>query len=136
MSNGNNDWSVPFSQITWFDRLLNNHSNVQSVNRSKDIFFEITRKAQGDTLKVLCLREYTMGLTMVQRAQEEFGDLDIIYIGGGWNASTTDAKQYGIDNNIGIYVSDEMSGALWKDDFWNYFKKDRDGNKVSFIREE
>lgn len=136
MSNGNNDWGVPFSQITWFDMLLKNHKNIESVERTDDIVFDVVRKRQGDTLRILCLREYTMGLTMVQRAQDEFGDLKIIYIGGGWNASTTDAKEYCLDNNIGLYVSDEMSGALWKDDYWNYFKTDSNGNQVNFIREE
>ncbi len=136
MSNGNNEWGVPFSHITWFEQLLNTHGNVQGFNRTNDIMFEVTRKEQGDTLKVLCLREYTMGKTMVQRAQEEFGRLDIIYIGGGWNASTPDAKEYSTGAQVGLYVSDEIAGALWRNDHWNYFKRDRDGNPIRFIREE
>ena len=134
MSNGSNDWNVPFSHISWLDRLLNNHNNVISVERTDDILFHIERKAQNDTLKVLCLREYTMGLTLVQRAQEEFGDIDIIYIGGGWNGYTPEAKEYSIDAEIGLYVSNEMSGALWSDTFWNYHQKDKDGNPILFSR--
>lgn len=136
MSNGSNNWGVPFHHITWFERLLSTHGNVESLTRTRDILFEIKRKEQNDSLRILCLREYTMGKTMVQRAQEEFGHLSIIYIGGGWNACTIEAKEYCMSENIGIYVSDEMTGALWRNDYWNYFKRDRDGNTIQFIREE
>lgn len=44
------------------------------------------------------------------RALSEFGKLDIIHVGGGWCGYTQEAKEYCIDNKIGIYVSDEMSG--------------------------
>lgn len=136
MRNGSNDWGVPFSHIAWFERLVNTHDNVASFTRTNDILFEVKRIEQNDSLRILCLREYTMGKTMVQRAQEEFEHLDIIYIGGGWNACTTEAKDYCKGANIGIYVSEEMTGALWRNDYWNYFKRDRDGNPIRFIRDE
>jgi hypothetical protein len=134
MTNGRNDWGVPFSDIVWFDRLLKNHGNVASVERSLDILFLVDRRAQEDTLTVLCLREYTMGMTLVQRALNEFGYLDVIYIGGGWNGYTPEAKQYCLESNIGLYVTDEMSGALWIDEYWNYHKNDEEGNPKYFIR--
>jgi hypothetical protein len=134
MTNGGNDWGVPFSDIMWFDQLLRNHHNVASVKRSLDILFETIRRAQADTLNVLCLREYTMGLTLVQRALNEFGDIHIIYIGGGWNGYTPEAKKYCLQSNIGLYVTNEMSGALWSDEYWNYHQKDKDGNPEYFIR--
>lgn len=134
MTNGRNDWGVPFSHIMWFDRFLKNHGNVVSIERSLDILFLVTRKAQADSLNTLCLREYTMGLTLIQRALNEFEHLDIIYIGGGWNGYTPEAKQYCLDSNIGLYVTDEMSGALWGDEYWAYHQNDKDGNPKYFIR--
>ncbi|MDO6488625.1 hypothetical protein Q4503_13025 [Colwellia sp. 6_MG-2023] len=134
MRNGTNTWNVPFSHIMWLNRLLEQHDNLSAITRSEDILFEVTRKAQGDNLRILCLREYTMGLTMVQRAQAEFGHIDIIYIGGGWNSYTMEAKQYCLDSNIGMFISGEMAGALWKSDFWNYHKKDREGNPIYSIK--
>ncbi len=122
MANGCNSWNVPYIQIKWFEELLSNHKNVDEISRDKDIHFRITRKDQGDTLNVLCLRQYTMGFTLVQKALSEFGQLDIIYIGGDWNGYTKEAKQFCDDNKIGLYVSGEMTGALWKNEYWDYKK--------------
>lgn len=134
MTNGSNEWGTLYSDITFLDRLLKTHKNVISVKRSKDILFEIQRETPEDTLKILCLRKYTMGRTMVDRAIEEFGDLDIIYIGGGWNSYQPEAKELCLNNEIGLYVTDEMSGALWRKQYWSYQKKDKDGNPVEFTK--
>lgn len=75
-----------------------------------------------------------MGRTMVDRAIDEFGELDIIYIGGGWNGYQSEAKDLCLDSHIGLYVTDEMSGALWRDEYWNYQKRDKDGDPITFTR--
>jgi len=75
-----------------------------------------------------------MGLTLVQRAIAEFGPLDLIYIGGGWNGYTSDAKLFCDQQHIGLYVSEEMSGAIWKDEFWSYCKRNEDDDPVYFNR--
>ena len=136
MTNGSNDWNVPYSQITWFGSLLSSHKNVESVERSQDIVFDIKRKNQDDHLRIVCVNKYTMGQTMVSRVLNEFPRVNIIYIGGGWNGYTTEAKEFCTNSEIGLYVSNEMNGALWKDDFWSYYKRDEDGNKIMFVREE
>lgn len=132
MSNGNNDWNVAYSQITWFQRLLQNHSNTSDIQRHDDIVFEVDRPTQGDHLRVLCCDEYVMGLTTVQRGLSEFGEINLFYIGGGWCGYTKEAKQFCIDAQIGVFVSNEMSGALWKTDFWNYHQRDKDRNPIYF----
>jgi hypothetical protein len=134
MTNGANDWGVKFSQITWLQKMLATHPNVSEVERRDDILFLVTRKQQNDTLRVLCCNEYTAGIAVIQRGLDELGDLNIVYIGGGWNGYTEQAKEYCIQNHIGLYVSDEMSGALWKNDFWTYHKKDKDGDPIYFYR--
>ena len=65
-----------------------------------------------------------MSDTLVQKALSEFGALDIIYVGGAWNAGTSAAGAYCADQKIGIYNSTEINGALWKDEYWNYQKPD------------
>ena len=134
-SNGTNTWDVSFSHIAWFERLLKTHSNILNVSRHHDLLFEVDRKRQSDHLSIFCCNEYTMGLTMVQRAIHEFGTLNLIYIGGGWCGYTTEAKEFCLEAKIGLYVTDEMSGALWRDDFWSYHRKDKDGNPISNIRD-
>jgi hypothetical protein len=130
MTNGRNDWNVPYSHITWFDRLLRTHDNIANVQRSHDILFEVDRKKQNDHLKILCCREYTMGLTSIQRGLYEFGPLNIFYIGGGWCGYTRQAKEFCVTQKIGLFISEEMNGGLWKNDYWTYHRRDKDGNPV------
>jgi hypothetical protein len=134
MSNGSNNWGVEFSKIMWFERLISTHRNIENIARHDDIVFEVDRLKQKDHLTILCCDEYAMGITAVHRALREFGDLNIIHIGGGWCGYTTEAKEFCLNANIGLYVSNEMNGALWKDEFWAYHQKDEDGNTVYYSR--
>lgn len=133
-NNGSNTWDVSYSHIAWFERLLTTHPNVSACFRHDDIVFEVDRERQRDHLTIVCCNEYTMSLTMVHRALHEFGPLSLIYIGGGWCSYTGEAKEFCLESKIGLYVTDEMSGALWRNDFWSYVKKDKDGNPVDHAR--
>ncbi len=132
MTNGSNEWGV--SSISWFERFLQTHKNIEKIERHDDIIFEVDRKAQKDHLKMLCCNEYTMGLTLVQRGLHEFGGVNIFYIGGGWCGYTPQAKEFCLSQKIGLFVTNEMSGALWKDDYWNYYQRDKEGNPSYFYR--
>ncbi len=134
MNNGSNSWGVEYHRIAWFERLLHGHRNVTNLYRHDDIIFELDRIKQKDHLKVLCCYEYTMGITTVHRAINEFGNLDIIHIGGGWCGYIMEAKEFCLQSKIGLYVSDEMSGALWKNEYWAYHKRDKDGSPIYFNR--
>lgn len=128
--NGSNNWNVRFSHISWLERFLRGHGNTGTLSRRNDLVFEVDRKQQKDHLIVVCLNEYTMGLTAVQRAIHEFGKPSIIYIGGGWCGYTEPAKQFCLSERIGLYVTDEMSGALWATEYWAYHQRDKDGNPI------
>lgn len=133
-TNGNNNWGVSYSHISWLEGFLKSHKNIKDIHRHHDLIFDITRVSQGDRLKVFCCNEYTMGLTMIQRAINEFGHIDIIYIGGGWCGYTTQAKDFCNQQKIGLYVTNEMAGAIWKNEYWNYHQKDQDGNQIHYSR--
>lgn len=134
MSNGNNTWDVKFSHIAWLEKLLRNHDNVSAISRDQDILFTVDRSNPQDRLTVLCCNEYTFGLTLVQRALHEFGTVNIIYVGGGWCGYTEEAKAFCLDQRIGLYVTNEMSGALWKRDYWSYHQRNKEGNPVYYYR--
>lgn len=118
MSNGQNSWGVSYVYISWLERLLRGHGNISNVVRARDIYFEVSRINQADTLYILCLDEYSMGLTMVHRAIEEFSPLNIIYVGGNWNGYTGEAEEFCRDNGMGICNASGISHMLWKDRFW------------------
>lgn len=130
MSNGSNDWGVSFGRISFLDRILKSHGNISDVQRTQDILFTATRKNQWDTLRILCCDEYAMGTTLVDRALAEFGQLNIIYVGGAWYGYTKQAKDQCLAAKMGLYNSTELAGGLWRDDYWAYNKKDEDGNPV------
>jgi len=134
MTNGPNTWGVRFSLITWLERLLRAHPNVAAVSRRDDILFDVTRKKQHDRLVVLCCDEYTAGVTIVHRALAEFGKVDIIYIGGGWCGYTAQAKGFCVSSRMGLFVSDEMMGALWANDYWTYHKRNEKGDPIYYYR--
>lgn len=130
LNNGYNEWGVALPKIIWFNQLLNCHGNVKNIVRHDDIIFEIDRLQQKDHLIILCCDEYTMGITAVYRALNEFGALNIIYIGGGWCSYTMEAKEFCLNSNIGLYNSKEINGALRTKEFWKYHRKDKNGNPI------
>jgi hypothetical protein len=71
-----------------------------------------------------------VGLARVLEVQEAFPGVDLIYVGGAWNSYTGEAKEYCLAAGIGLFNTTEMNGALYRDDFWTYHKKDKDGNPV------
>jgi len=128
--NRRNSWGVSFSHISWLERLLSNHGNCSTLTRHNDLVFELNRQQQTDHLSVVCLNEYTMSLTAVQRVIHEFGKPSIIYIGGGWCGYTEQAKTFCLLERIGLYVTNEISGALWATEYWAYYQRDKDGNPI------
>jgi hypothetical protein len=124
-----NDWNVPFSVIKFFEDAITAHRKVAECQRTDDIFFTITR-TDGRTLKVLLVNEYTLGLAAVYRATSEFPAAEYIVTGGNWNGHTSEAKEYGRQNSIGIFNTSEFFGALHWAEPKDYYKKDQDGNPV------
>ena len=81
-------------------------------------------------MNVLLVDEYTLGLAAVHRAIAEFPGAEHIVTSGVWNGYTQAAKDYGMENAIGIFVVDEFLGALNRPDPIKYVKKDADGKPI------
>lgn len=129
MTNGANSWGVSFSQIAWLENAIKNHANVLSVSRHDDIIIEVERN-NGSNITMLCLDEYVIGESGVQRVFKEFPRVSFISVGGNWNGYTPEAKELCLSRQIGLYNSSELTGAIWKDDFWKYHQRDDKGNPV------
>lgn len=128
-NNGNNDWDVSYSVISFFERALDGHSKVQSFNRINDIVFEISTW-DGLTLKIVLVNEYSLGLAAVLKAKSDFPEIEYVVTCANWNGYTKEAKQHGISNNIGIFNLGEFLGALNWDKPKKYCKKDSKGNPI------
>ena len=122
-----NNWGVEYSAITFFKRVLRTHNRVESFTRSDDILFRL-QLITGEVMEVLLVSEYTVGVAAVIHAIDEFPDINHIVTSGVWFGYTEEAKQYGLDHNVGVFVIDEFLGALnWANPI-KYTKKDPDGN--------
>ena len=127
MSNGANAWGVSYSRIVWLQDAIKQHDNVVAISRHDDIIIEIRRR-EGCPITLICLDDYVLGESGVMRVLKEFPGVNFISVGGNWNGYTPEAKQICISRNIGLFNSGELTGALYKDEFWRYHKKDGDGN--------
>jgi hypothetical protein len=102
-----NNWNVSYSTITYLEKALSTHSNVDSFSRSKDILFKIDLKS-GHTVTALLLNEYTLGLAAVHEAIYQFPNIQFIANGSNWNEYTGEAKAFGRTKKIGIGTIAEL----------------------------
>lgn len=124
-----NNWNVSYSVISFFERVLNGHDKVVSFSRKKDIIFEI--KLQNNRiLTLLLVTEYILGLEAVLRAKSEFPEIDYVLTNANWNTYTSEAKDYGLENSIGIFNLSEFLTALHWDNPKLYQGKDKNGNHI------
>lgn len=133
MTNGSNNYGVTFPQISFVSRLLTQHKNIAEFTRSNDIQFDLVT-SKGLILRLICVNEYTCGLPRVLEIQEDFPGTNIIYVGGAWNGYTMQAKEYCIEAELGLFNSNEITGALYRDDYWLYCRKDEKGNPIYSTR--
>lgn len=129
MTNGSNSWDVSYSRIAWLEDAVRSHKNVTSFSRNDDIIMKIERE-KGCPITLICLDEYSLGEAGVRRVMQEYPHVNFISVGGNWNGYTPEAKELCLSNQMGLFNSSELAGALFRDDFWNYHKQDRDGNPV------
>jgi hypothetical protein len=135
-NNGKNDWGVSYSRITFLEKILQTHRNIAILDRHDDIVFEVQRKIQDDALTIVCVDAYTASLELVMRIIATFPSTNIIFVGGKWAGYTKEAHDFCRERHVGIYNAGELSGGLYKDDFWTYEKFDDKGNSTKSIHRE
>lgn len=124
-----NSWGVSYAVISFFERVLSGHNKVESFTRVDDIHFVI-KHVNGTMLHVLLVNEYVVGLAAVLRAKSEFPEIEFIVTGGRWNGYTPEAKEYGRDNDIGVFNTTEFFNALNWPHPKRYKRKDQYGNPI------
>ena len=124
-----NDWNVSFGLISSFSDALRGHNKIEDFKRERDILFKLTLDDYTETY-VLLLDEYTLGIAALLRALAAFPEAKFIANGANWNGYTQEAKQYGWDNDIGVFVMGEFLGALNWDEPIKFHRKDEDGNPI------
>ncbi|MDA8030189.1 MAG: hypothetical protein MPK62_03475 [Alphaproteobacteria bacterium] len=77
------------------------------------------------TIHMLLVHEYNLSVATIQWAQAKFPEVDYIVTSMDWFGYTKDAKQYGKNNDLGIFTFREFMGALHRKNPKTYFKKDK-----------
>lgn len=123
-----NNWDVPYSCISFFEKTLTSHSKVQDFRRTSDIYFTIldTKSRMFNTVLV---NEYVLGMAAVIQIKREFPEVEYIVTAGNWNGYTREAKEYGWENDIGVFNIGEFLGALYWSHPISYYKKGDRGQK-------
>jgi hypothetical protein len=77
---------------------------------------------------VLLVECYVIGLAAVIRAKSEFPELTCIVANGAWCGYTREAKEYGKQQGVGVFIVSDLSGVLFcKKDPNDYVAKDAVG---------
>jgi len=132
--NGENAYGVTFGRISFLQKILESHDNVHVTGRHNDIVFEIDRSRPKDHLTIVCIDTYTASLEQVMRIVSDFPSTNIIFVGGKWNGYTQEAFDFCKEKKIGIYNAGEISGALYRSEFWDYEKFDEEGETLRTIK--
>jgi hypothetical protein len=122
-----NNWNITGSQIDFVERALRTHKKVKSFERERDILFAVERKNSLPKVTFLLVDRYTVSLSDVIAAMDEFPTATCIVAAGNWCGYTKEAKGYGLSNGIGVFNIGEFLGALWQKDPRQYASKDADG---------
>ena len=128
-----NDWDVIYTTIQFVENVIKSHKNVLNYERKNDINFIITR-TQGDTIDMVLVNRYVLGIADIHGVLEEFPETNCIVTSANWNHYTWEAKEYGLNSKIGIFNTSEFFGALWWTEFIEYHKKDKDGKPIYATR--
>jgi hypothetical protein len=119
-------FTVPYSTVNWFKTALAGHGEVVSFNVMDHHYFQIQRKKAPQNLNVVLVNIYTIGLADVLKARQEFPDATCIVTNGSWSSYTSEAKEFGLQNQFGVFNTNEFLGALHWEEFHKYEKPEED----------
>jgi hypothetical protein len=129
-----NNWDVSYSHISFLERVLGSHQRIDHFRRNRDIAFRIERKDSLPEVVAILITRYTVSLADVINVLAEFPEATCIVTSGDWNGYTQQAKEYALEQNIGLFNTSEFFGALWRRDVATYVKRDSDGRPIYAYR--
>ena len=103
-----NNWDISYSHITFVERALSGHQRVERFDRQRDIVFHIVRKDSLPDVVAALINRYTISLADLINAMAEFPEATCIVTAGDWNGYTQEAKEYGLNNGIGVFNISEF----------------------------
>ena len=107
-----------------FRDVLSSHDNVIKFTEKNDQTFTVERKKESQSeVCVFFVDSYTLGVADCIDILKMDSNINCIVLATKWNKYTEDAKNHMRMQKKGLFDIAEFMGALHRDDFWNYFKK-------------
>ena len=122
----NNSKAPSWKSVRFFRDAITAHDEVTSVTDRGESVYVLNRKKHPSVV-VFMTDVYTVGMADLVDAKARIPDLNCIVTISNWNGYTRDAKEYGVQQKIGIFLFSELMGALNRSDYWAYVKHDKDG---------
>jgi hypothetical protein len=123
-------FAVPFSTTSFVIRVLQSHKKVSDFKRTRDVVFDIIRVPALSEVRAVLTDIYTIGLAQLLDAIKKVPGVNCVISGGDWSGYTVEAKDYALQNQIGLFTTSEFFGALWWKTFHDYHKKDEEGYPI------
>jgi len=125
----NNSGIPSWKSVQFFRDAIASHTVVESlIDRGENVFV-INRKLRSPVV-VFLTDVYTVGMADLVDVMARIPDLNCIVTISNWNGYTYEAKEHGIQNQLGVFLLSELMGALNRQDYWAYVKHDEDGRSV------
>ena len=129
-----NAWKLRDNSRSFVEKILKGHKKVVTFSGRSYNVFEIKRAGELPSITALFTDLYTVGQADVIEAQDKVENMNCFVTVSNYNGYTKDAKDYAVEQQIGLFRISEFMGALWKKDFWNYVQRDSRGNSILHYR--
>lgn len=117
--------------IRFFETTISNHSATRRLEKTEDYHYKIHR-FDMPTFEVVVTNHYTIGLADYYEIKDEYPRIQGIVTISNWNGYTHQAKVAAKNQQIGIFVMNELLGALNWNEPYKYIKKDNEGNDLFY----
>src|SRR5215211_7317738 len=97
--------------IEFFLEAIRGHARVQSVSQESRNVFVIERRDMP-TVRAWVCDEYTLGIADYMNVRREDPEVDCIVTMSGYNRYTREAKDQGLEDDVGVFKFGELLGAL------------------------
>jgi hypothetical protein len=124
MTNGENSWGVGWPAISFFERVLSNHTAVESYTRANDIQFKIIRRGDHPDVNAILVEDYMLGEATVYEVLEEFPDVNAIVNNGTWNHIALNWRDFAKRTGVVVLEMADFLGSLNVKELAKYIPRD------------
>ncbi len=124
MTNSENNWGVGWSAISFFERVLSNHTAVDSYTLVDDIQFNIIRRGDHPDVNAVLVEDYMLGEATVYEVLEEFRGVNAIVNNGTWNHLAFDWRDFAKRTGVVVLEMADFLGALNVKELAKYIPRD------------